>query len=197
MRQETGSNPNSANRKVSIQVKLGGLSFSAERRAIAMEAEEIELIIDTPRVTLAPQSEVPSDAATLLQLVGKPCHFDEQCVCSKPQNNIVAIMAINAKALAEITNRWGSRAYFTSPLADMRHSDERCLTVDATERVCYLRLFDNGLQRAEALNATTPEDTLYHISEWLGKEIAMPIYIKGSAATTKLLRKYFKRVICE
>ena len=197
MRQETGSNPILNNNKVSIQVKLGGRSFSADKIAIDEGVEQVEFVIDTPRVVLAPQEEVSLDTASeLLRIVGKPCRIDEQSVCSELQADIVAIMAIDAEALASIVEKWGSRASFTSPLLDMRHSEESCLTIDTTDKVCYMRLFDGGLQRAEAFDATTPEDVLYLVNEWLGNN-ATPIYIKGSATTAKLLRKYYKQVICE
>ena len=197
MRQETGSNPISSNNKVSIQVKLGGRSFSADKIAVAEGAELVEFVIDTPRVVLAPREEVSLDTASeLLHIIGKPCRSNEQSVCSELQADIVAIMAIDAKALTSIIEKWGSRATFTSPLLDMRHSEESCLTIDASDKVCYMRLFDGGLQQAEAFDATTPEDVLYIVNEWLDNN-ATPIYIKGSAATAKLLRKYYKQVICE
>ena len=197
MRQETGSNLTIDNKKVSIQVKLGGLSFSADKIAVAEDVEQVEFLIDTPRVILAPREEVSLDTASdLLRIVGKPCRSNEQSVCSELQSEIVAVIAIDADALQTIVERWGSRASFTSPLLDMRHSEEECLTVDATDKVCYLRLFRSGLQRAEAFEATTPEDVLYLVTEWLDNN-ATPIYIKGSAEVVKLLRKYYKQVICE
>jgi hypothetical protein len=159
--------------------------------------EQVEFIIDTPRVTLAPREEVSLDTASeLLRLVGKPCRNNEQSVCSELQADIIAVMAIDSNALTAITNKWGSRATFTSPLLDMRHSDETCLTIDATNEVCYIRLFNKGLQRAEAFEATTPEDILCIAAEW-AESGKTPIYIKGNKATAKFLRKYFKRVICE
>ncbi len=186
-----------SNNKVSIQVKLGGRSFSADNFAVAEDVEQVELIIDTPRVILAPREEVSLDTASeLLRIVGKPCRSNEQSVCSELQADIVAVMAIDSKALLDITERWGSRTTFTSPLLDMRHSEESCLTIDTTEKVCYMRLFDGGLQRAEAHDATTPEDVLLLVNEWLSGN-ATPIYIKGSNETIKLLRKYYKQVICE
>ncbi len=198
MRQETGSNLIIDNKKVSIQVKLGGLSFSAEKISVPGEIEQFECIIDTPRIILAPREEVSlGTASELLRAVGKPCHSNEQSVCSELQADIVAVMAIDAKALASIVAKWGNRTTFTSPLLDMRHGEESCLTIDATERVCYLRLFNNGLQRAEAHDATTPEDVLYLVTEWLGNDKTTPIYIKGSIEIINLLRKYYKQVICE
>ncbi len=198
MRQETGSNPISGNKKVSIQVKLGGLSFSADKIVVAEDIEQVEFIIDTPRAILVPREEVSLDTASeLLHIVGKHCRSNEQSVCSELQSDIVAIMAIDTNALSAIVERWENRASFSSPLLDMRHSEESCLTIDATDRACYLRLFRSGLQRAEAYDATTAEDVLYLVNEWLGNDKATPIYIKGGKECAKLLRKYYKQVICE
>ena len=198
MRQETGSNTVLAANKVSIQVKLGGRSFSAQEVKVTDDVERIEVVIDTPRVTLAPRQYVSLDTASeLLRIVGKPCHSNEQSVCSELRADIVAVMAIDSKALASIIEEWGSRATFVSPLLDMRHSESNALTIDVTEKVCYMRLFENGLQRAEAYAISTADDVLHLATEWLGEEKGRPIYIKGSTATTKLLRKYFKRVVCE
>ena len=198
MRQETGSNTVLAADKVSIQVKLGGRSFSAQEVKVTDDVERIEIVIDTPRVTLAPRQHVSLDTASeLLRIVGKPCHSNEQSVCSELQADIVAVMAIDSKALISIIEKWGSRASFVSPLQDMRHSESNALTIDATEKVCYMRLFENGLQRAEAYAISTDDDILYLATEWLGEEKSRPIYIKGSKTATKLLRKYFKRVVCE
>ena len=198
MKQVTGSNSFDTNKKVSIQVKLGGRSFSAHNVNVAESVEHIEIVIDTPRVTLAPRSEVSLDtAAELLHIIGKPCRINEQSVCSELQDEIVAIMAIDSNALATIIERWSGKVSFVSPLLDMRHSDTKSLTIDSTDKVCYMRLFDNGLQRAEAFDATTAEDILYLATEWLGKDQNTPIYIKGGKVAAKLLRKYFKQVICE
>lgn len=198
MRQETGSNPILTDKKVSIQVTLGGRSFSADKIAIESDVTAIDVVIDTPRVTLVPRNEVSLDnASELLRVVGKPCLLNEQSVCSELQAEIVAVMAIDSNALASIVEKWGSRATFLSPLLDMRHNDEDCLTIDLSDKVCYMRLFEEGLQRAEAFDATTPEDVLYFVTEWLDEGWDTPIYIKGSKVVAKLLRNYFKRVVCE
>ena len=200
MRLETGSNIDSAYKKVSIQVKLGGLSFSASKVSTG-DAKQLLFVIDTPRVTLAPREDVTLDNATeLLRIAGKECRLNEQTVCSELQDDIVAIIAIDKKALASITERWGSQASFTSPLLDMSHSEEACLSISASEKVCYMRLFGEGmkLQRAEAFEATTPEDILYLVAKWT-KNNDIPIYIdkSGDCSSAKLLNKYYKRVKCE
>lgn len=197
MRQETGSNPISSNKKVSIQVKLGGRSFSAESYAALESSEQIEFVINTPRATLVPREEISLDVADdILRIAGKPCYTTEQSVCSDLQNTVVAAIAIDRQALESIISKWGKQASFSTPLLDMRHSDKTCLTIDVCEKVCYMRIFNDGLQRAEAFDAATVEDVLYLTTEWLnGNNI--PIYIKGSAEAAKLLNKYYKQVICE
>ena len=198
MRQVTGSNPILNSKKVSIQVKLGGLSFSAHDTTIAEDIEQVELVIDTPRATLAPSEEVSLDtAAELLHIIGKPCRSNEQSVCSELQADIVAVMAIDSQALASIIERWGSRTSFTSPLLDMSHCEERCLTISTSEKVCYMHLFDGGMQRAEALEIGSEADILYYTLEWLGSAVDTPIYIKGHYKCNSLLKKYFKTVVCE
>ena len=198
MRQETGSNQLLDNKKVSIQVKLGGLSFSADKVAVSEDIENVEFIIDTPRVILAPREAVSLDnAAALLRLAGKACRLEEHSVCSELQADIVAIMAINRDALTAIIERWGSKASFTSPLLDMRHSEDNCITIDATEKVCYIRRFEDGLQYAAAEEYATAEDILFFVTEQSNGRTDIPIYIKGGANCVKLLRKYYKQVICE
>ena len=200
MRQETGSSINSNYKKVSIQVKLGGLSFSANK-VCASDAKQLLFVIDTPRVTLVPREDVTLDnAAKLLRVAGKECRLNEQTVCSELQDDIVAIMAIDKEALASITERWGSQASFTSPLLDMSHSEEACLSINASEKVCYIRHFGEGMRllRAEAFESTTPEDILYLVAKWIGCN-DIPIYIdkSGDCSSAKLLSKYYKRVKCE
>ena len=186
------------NQKVSIQLALNGHSFSDIKFPASVDAAEcVEFVIDTPRVTLVPREEVLLETAeALLQLVGKRCLADEVSVCSELQDDIVAVMAIERNTLNAIVERFGSRAKFVSPLLDMRHNDEQCLTIDWRGEVCYMHLFDDGLQRAESFVMTSADDLLYNVVEWLG-ERELPIYIKGERKVAKLLAKYFGRVVCE
>ena len=198
MRQVTGSNLTINNKKVSIQVTLGGLSFSAHKATIAEDVENIEIVIDTPRVTLFPRESISAEsAAELLRIAGKPCRSNEQSVCSSLDSDIVAAIAIDREALTSIVEKWGSRVSFTSPLSDMRHSDKKCITLDLTKQVCYIRLFNDGLQYAEATTYSTAEDALYFVNEASNGHNDIPIYIKGGNDIAKLLRRYYKVVICE
>lgn len=182
--------------KVSIQLPLGGHTFSLNNLP-ACDVEQVEIILDTHKVTLAPQGAVsPESAYNLLRIVGKGCSHREQSVCSELNADIVAAMAIDSKALAAIVERFGDRASFTSPLLDMRHSEEACLTLDITEQVCYMRLFENGLRRAKAYKIASADDVLYYVCEWIGEQDAK-IFVKGGQGAAKLLAKYYKRVVCE
>lgn len=186
--------PNS--NKVSIQLKLGGHSFSAKMPDLP-DGGMVEVVVDTHKVTLAPREAVSLDTASeILCLVGKGCAHNEQSVCSELQAPIVAIMAISGECLANLVERYAPNVEFVSPLLDMRHNTECCLTLDVSDKVCYMRLFDGGLRRAEAYEMTTTEDALCYVVEWLQGE-DVPIYIKGRADVAKLLGKYYKHVICE
>lgn len=181
---------------VSIQLPLGGHSLSPENLP-ATDAASVEVVVDTHKVTLAPREEVSLDtAADLLRIVGKGCSHLECTVCSELQADIVAVMAIDNKALTAVVEQYGSRATFVSPLLDMRHSDRVCLTLDVSRNVCYMRMFDKGLQRAEAYEIASADDVLYYVSQWVGKK-RVAIYIKGDKGVAKLLKKYYKRVVCE
>ena len=197
MRLETGSNLTIDNKKVSIQVKLGGRYFSADNIALPERTEHVEFVVDTPRVILAPRSEVSLDTAgDLLRIAGKACRSNEQSVCSELQADIVAVMAIDSAALRSIAALDGVAISFTTPLLDMRHCNEHCLTMDVAGNLCYARLFDNGMRCAEAFDVANSDDILYIATEWLDNR-DIPIYIKGATDAVKVLRKYYKRVICE
>ena len=182
--------------KVSIQLPLGGHSFSLDSLP-ADDVAMVEVVVDTHKVVLVPREEVSLEvAADLLQVAGKGCSRLEHSVCSELQADVVAVMAIDAEVLAAIVARYEARASFTSPLLDMRHSGERCLTIDVSQGVCYMRLFDGGLQRAEAYAISSADDILYYVNSWVGRN-DIKIYIKGKRDIAKLLKKYYKYIVCE
>ena len=182
--------------KVSSQLPLCGHSFSLDSLP-ADDVAMVEVVVDTHKVVLAPREEVSLEvAADLLQVAGKGCSRLEHSVCSELQADVVAVMAIDAEVLAAIVARYEARTSFTSPLLDMRHSGERCLTRDVSQGVCYMRLFDGGLQRAEAYAISSADDILYYVNSWVGCN-DIKIYIKGKRDIAKLLKKYYKYIVCE
>lgn len=203
MKQVTGSNQYPLYKDVSIQFTLGGHSFSALNlpQEVVESEQRVLFEIATPRVTLVPHTAFDNAiAADYLAAVGLACRAGEVTVCSEMQAPMVAVMAIDKHLLDQIVATLGKRACFASPLLDESHDNHNCLYVQMVEGVCFARLINNGLQIAEAWEAKTAEDALYGVAK-LYQAIPncqnIPIYIKGNAEVAKLLKKYFKEVVCE
>lgn len=200
MRQVTGSNLAQPSNRVSIQLTLGGHSFSVESlpQPTSNNDEPILFVADTPRVTLVPTELFdPSIAADYLALNGLGCRSDEVCVVSDVCDDMVAVIAVATKAFEAIRHKFGERAHFSTPLLDNSHSDTDALVVICGERTAYIRLYRSGLRIAEAIETNSPEEVLYYVARLaeintLGD---IPIYIIGSDETRKLLKKYYKTVI--
>lgn len=201
MRQETGNNLSAPKNDVSIQLKLGGHSFSTASLPTDTADTDITFIVETHKATLVPkQAFDESSAANYLSAVGLSCADDETAVCSEMQADTIAIMAIDRSALSEIIGRYGFRAKFTSPLLDNAHDANRNISIRIIDGVAYFRVFDNGLKLAEAIKTVSDDDILYYtvrICEAVnfGKDSA--IYIKGNPSAAKLIKRYFKNVTCE
>ena len=89
---------------------------------------------------------------------------------------------------------------YSTPLLDMRHSDETCTTLHLEDGVAYIHHFDGGLQRAIAVAVSTSDDTLYYIialRRELGVAEQVSLYISAPEGHAKLLKQYIRRVICE
>ena len=201
MRPVTGSNPAQSSNYVSIQLTLGGHSFSIATLPAEIDnsSKPLLCIVDTPRVTLIP-AEIfdPSIASSYLALNGIACHKDEECVYSEACNGVVAVMAIASMALNELRSKFGERVHFTTPLLDSTHQEEKkALIISCSEHNTYLRLYNDGLRIAEAIETSSPNEILYYIAR-LSETTELgdtPIYIIGSEATKKAVKKYYKNVI--
>lgn len=203
MRPVTGSNRYPLYNDVSIQFTLGGHSFSAlnPSKEILESEQRVLFEIATPRVTLVPHEAFDNAiAADYLAAVGLACRAGEVTVCSEMQASVVAVMAIEKSLLDQIVSTFGERACFVSPLLDESHDNLRGIYVQIIEECCFVRLLDNGLQLAEAWEVKTVDDVLYGVArlcQTLTSGQTTPIYIKGDKAAAKLLKRYFKEVVCE
>ena len=200
MRPVTGSNPAQSSNYVSIQLTLGGHSFSIATlpAEVRNSGEPLLCVVYTPRVTLIP-TEIfeQSIAGDYLALNGIACHKDEECVYSEEYNGVVAVMAIASKALNELRSKFGERVRFTTPLLDTTHEEKKALVVLCSEHTTYLRLYNEGLRVAEAIETSSPSEIIYYIARLAEtNELGdTPIYIIGSEATKKVVKKYYKNVI--
>ena len=208
MRQVTGSNPIPKQNEVSIRLNSGGHSFSANTlSALAQRADRepnirFVFVIDTPRVTLVPCEEFSTEASeSYLAVCGIECQPNEIAIATNRLASIVAVVAINRTTYESIIAKLGERAEFTTPLLDDRHPEQHCVSIYVGESVCYVRYHKaEGLRFAEALTLGSDEDLLYYTMRIFEAEsIALntPIYINGSHSVAKLLKRYFKHVICE
>ncbi len=203
MKQATGNNAAASQNKVSIQFNLGGHSFSASALpAEVLNGTDLVLFsVATPKVTLVPRCAFDEAlSAQYLAAVGLPCSADETTVCSEMQAETIAIMAIDRNVLDGVLAALGTRARFTSPLLDKRHDSGRNLFVRLADGTAYFRLFDGKLRLAEAVTVRTADDVLFYALRFLdaaGLGTDTDIYISGNRTAAKLLKRYFKRVVCE
>lgn len=200
MRQVTGRSSNNSTLKASIRLASGGRFFSATNLGNVAENEDIIVDVDTVRVTLVtPQIASELSAEDILAINSQSPLSDEVAVLSDEVDGKIAVIAVNKSAYEQLNSRFGERLYFTTPLLSASHSDEVALAIEVSDNNYYIRLYNNGLQVAEALELRSGDELLYYVANIL--EIAavnIPyIYIKGAAKdTVKLLKKYYK-VICE
>ncbi len=204
MRQVTGSNSTVSNKMVSIQLLLGGHSFSADILSddIVGSHDDVCLVVNTHKVTLVPCEEFEAEmAAECLAIVGLGCAEDERAVYSDAEADKIAVMAVAEEALTQIEAKLGSRARFTTPLLESAHDSEpHNISLRIADGVCYMRYADNRLRMAEAVRVSSPEDTLYYTMracELLGGGGQATVYLNGDRQTASLLKRYFKRVVCE
>ena len=200
MRQETGRNSKNSETKASIRLASGGRFFSASILDEIADKSVIEVIIDTPRVTLVPATMVNAlPLESLLAINGQAPLSNEVVVKSNNIDGRVAVIAI-AKSAFDAISTSAEHVYFTTPLLNNSHYREKALVIEVVDGCCYFRLYNNGLIFAEALEITTAEDILFYTSQILDKtsmEQNIPIYIIGSTNSAKIVKKYYKKVICE
>ncbi len=188
---------------VSIRLASGGHSFSATTlQKDICNADCVRVIIDTHRTTLIPAEQFDKErAADYLAINGLMPTADEEVVCNSIASDIVAVMAINRTAKTAIESHVKGSIEWYTPLLDTSHNNEECCCVEIASATCYIRIYNtSGLWLAEALNISSDEELLYYVTQIceIGDiATSIPIYIKGERSCVKVLKRYFKKVICE
>ena len=200
MRQVTGRSSKNSTIKASIRLASGGRFFSASMVENVAEEGDIVVTIDTPRATLV-TAQILSElsAETILAINGQNLLSSEVAVVSDAIDNKLAVIALDKKAHDLLVEKFSERLHFTSPLLSTTHSDKNAFIIEtADSSTYYLRLYNNGLQLAEALDLASEDELLYYVANIL--DIAatdIPIYINSEEKKViRLLKKYYK-VICE
>lgn len=202
MKRATGSKARSESVKVSIQLKLGGHSFSADALPGSVPADaEVEVEVLTPKTTLVP--EMPLDeasAARCLALCGAACGDDETAVWSRPAEGRIAVMAVAAEALARLRERFGDRLRPVSPLLAGRAETDG-IRLHAATGVLYIMVYDGGLQLAEAIPAAGSDDELCALQRLRGcfdiDRLALRLSGERTQERRKILGRYYREVTCE
>lgn len=211
MRQVTGSNPSPSANRMSIQLTLSGHSFSRSElpRLSSRDERTVEIEIITDRVMLAPTEIVDEQKATeLMQIAGFHLQEEDQVVVVREEKtNVVALMALPRVLLATIEDRYGRRAELTTPLLRSRLCAEPTAWFYMADDHIYIKVWSEGrLRVAEALPRKKAEDVLYYASV-LDRQFDLNrfrVVVSGVKAvesevrvTTKLLNKFYKKVVCE
>ena len=203
MKQVTGSNTPQATNKVSIQLTLDGHSFSAHGLDGEFPGEEpVEAELLTARTMLVPEEVLGTgDAGTLLAANGMAPSGDECVVCSDPAQETVALMAVPAAALQPVTERFGERLFYTSPLLHAVATTTPVVWLCLRSGLLYVRICDPALQLAEVIPAPDEADILYFI-ERLSGSFELTHYALRAAgddprALMKLLGPLFSEATCE
>ena len=169
MRQVTGSNIIPPKKMVSIQLPLGGHSFSSEQaEALCNDAgiERAECTVLTPRTTLVPRECFAAEAAEqYLRIAGVPCRSDETVVTSDRTAQIVAVMAIDARCDLMLRERFGERLVYTSPLCGNQNWSEPTVWLYRTHDIIYIKVYKPILRLAEAVEVSSEADVLQLLQE--------------------------------
>ncbi len=196
---------------MSIQLTLSGHSFSRSElpRLSSCDERTVEIEIITDRVMLAPTEIVDEQKATeLMQIAGFHLQEEDQVVVVREEKtNVVALMALPRVLLATIEDRYGRRAELTTPLLRSRLCAEPTAWFYMADDHIYIKVWSEGrLRVAEVLPRKKAEDVLYYASV-LDRQFDLngfQVVVSGVKAvesevraTTKLLNKFYKKVVCE
>ena len=203
MKQVTGSNTPQSINKVSIQLTLDGHSFSVPALSelpAGGASVKVELLL--PRTMLVPGELFDAErGAEMLAANGMPPTAEECVVASDPEAETVAVTAIDREALRQVEEKLGDRIRYTTPLLREVQAGTPTVWAYRTAGLLYIKVYDGSLRFAGVIPAPDTADVCY-FTERLEKEFALKsceLRISGDDAKAcgKLLKGYFKRIVCE
>ena len=144
--------------KVSIWLESDGHTFSNGTEAEGGDVREI--VVNTFKTALVPEQYLDTnDSSRHLRDIGLSVAMDEHAVCSAPTGGIVAVMAIGSDTLATLREQY-PHATFTSPLL-LGEPMEQGTLLELRAKTLFVRIYDNGLRFAEAINIESEGDILF------------------------------------
>lgn len=211
MKQETGktNQPHEKQNRVSIQLTLGGHSFSKDELLSFLDGRAVEgtgpveACVLTDKTLLIPREEFCSDAAaTCLRIAGLGCTADEVAVWSDLRESVVAVMAANAAVVDLLREQLGDRLRFVSPLLSEPDYRTRSVWFYRHGDILYIKVYDDGLQFAEAVrfDPRKTEDFRFLLERLA---VAFPLspykaFLSGVESETlrRTAKRYFKHIVC-
>ena len=209
MKRATGrtDSPQAQNR-VSIQLTLGGHSFSAESLRAAAEKlaqaggkAPVGVEVLTEKTQLVPREEFAAETAgAYLRVAGTGCGAHEIPVWSDPARPVVAVMAADAEAVGMLREKFGGRLRFVSPLLSEPALPPRATWFSLRGELLYIKVYDGGLQFAEVVPCTGGEDFRF-LLERLSAAFPLADFAAGISGDAgpepvKALKRYFKKIVC-
>lgn len=181
---------------------LDGLSFSVESLPAAEEAGGLGFEPLTPRTMLVPREAFAGElAASYLAAEGLAPLEGECAVWSDTQQQTVAVMAIDREVLDALHAKYGERLSFTSPLLHQPKFSGNAVWMMRCGSLLYVKVYRTILQLAEVIRAENDADVLYFVERLAGifppADYELHVEGEGGAALRKLLKGYYKRIVCE
>lgn len=191
---------------VSIQLRLDGHSFSVESPIGQAKAGNKPTTIEvvSAKTILVPRELFDLQSADyLMRLNGMSISENETILHSDSKAPIIALMGVEKSALETVKKGLRGDISWSSPLLYTPTEATPVIWIFRHDELVYLKIWgaEQTLRLAEVLQAPTPEDTLFYITEFV-RDMDLngyPIRAEKSASSdVRLLRKYFKHVsLCE
>lgn len=203
MRQVTGSNSTSTDKKVSIQLRLDGHSFSrdillaevaeksvarAGAEADAKEEGIVEVELLTAKTIMVPEECFEPDlAAKLLRMSGIICSDEELPVWSRPCDGAVAVMALSREVAQVLNESFGACVEYSSPILRQctvqSQGQEKgsgkiegvgpYLYIYSDSNVAYFKLYEGAKLRLCEVISLTGEDDMLCMVESIIRECSL------------------------
>ena len=201
MRRATGSNRSQpATERVSIQLTLDGHFFSVPAAEALTAGGIVELL--TPLTLLVPRALYTGEnAAALFAADGLPLPAAARVLeATGAEADVVALLGISAEAWQQLETLCGDREIrCTTPLLTTVEATSPTVWICDTGGMLYIKVFDAGLQLAEAVAVGSEADRLYLLQR-LAERIEPKRFVlrlEDRAGNRRHYRNYFKKIVCE
>lgn len=190
------------NNCVSIQLPLGGHSFSRvniEGISLSNDSTLMATLHTAKCVAVPAELFHEKDAESYLAMSAIAIDKEECVVCSDKSHPVVAVMAVNRECHKLLSESYGNRLHYTTPLL-LTPAPEQGSVLHLAEGVLYIRVVDEGLRLAEVVEVSSDADILYYLESIHRVLNIYNMYARAEGDTKRLMRickKLFTKIVCE